>query len=50
VEAELPVETWLSKGSYERDAPAGKTIESVTIDPKHVLPDDDRRNNEKRVE
>lgn len=47
---ELPVETWLSKGSYVWEAPGGKTIGSVTIDPKHVLPDDDRSNNEKKVE
>jgi hypothetical protein len=46
----VPVETWLSNGSYAWDAPGGKTIVSVTIDPKHVLPDDDRSNNEKRVE
>lgn len=49
-ELDLPVETWLSKGIYEWDAPAGKTIGSVTIDPKHVLPDDDRSNNEKKVQ
>jgi hypothetical protein len=47
---EIPVETWLSKGTYEWQAPEGKTIGSVTIDPKHVLPDDDRSNNEKKVE
>jgi len=47
---EIPVETWLTKGTYEWQAPEGKTIGSVTIDPKHVLPDDDRSNNEKKVE
>jgi hypothetical protein len=49
-EVAVPVETWLSNGSYAWDAPGGKTIVSVTIDPKHVLPDDDRSNNEKKVE
>jgi hypothetical protein len=28
----------------------GKPIASVVIDPDHVLPDDDRTNNEKKVE
>ncbi len=46
----LPVEAWLSKGTYDWSAPAGKTIASVVIDPDHVLPDDNRSNNEKKVE
>lgn len=46
----LPVEAWLTKGSYVWDAPAEKKISAVTIDPRHVLPDDDRSNNEKKAE
>ena len=43
----MPVETWLSKGSYLWEAPDGKKIGVATIDPNHVLPDDDRGNNKK---
>ena len=43
----LPIETWLTKASFNWPAPAGKMISSVTIDPDHVLPDDDRSNNAK---
>jgi Peptidase family M1 domain len=39
----LPVESWESKG--EVVWPGEKAIASVTIDPDHVLPDDDRTNN-----
>jgi aminopeptidase N len=46
----LPVETWLSKGSFVWSAPDGKSIASVLVDPDHVLPDDDRTNNQKKVE
>jgi hypothetical protein len=46
----LPVETWLSKGSFVWNVEGGKPIASVVIDPDHVLPDDDRTNNEKKVE
>ena len=49
-EFKLPVETWLSKGTYVWTAPEGKAIASATIDPRHVLPDDERGNNEKSVE
>jgi hypothetical protein len=41
----MPVETWLSKGSYVWTVPGGKPIASVVIDPDHVLPDDNRENN-----
>jgi hypothetical protein len=47
---QLPVETWLSKATYVWTAEKGKTIESVVIDPDHVLPDDNRGNNEKKAE
>lgn len=43
----LPIETWLSKASFNWPAPAGKMISGVTIDPDHILPDDDRSNNAK---
>ena len=49
-EFKLPVETWLSKGTYVWTAPPGKQIASAVIDPRHVLPDDDRRNDERKVE
>jgi hypothetical protein len=46
----LPVETWLTKREYVWSVPGGKAIESVVIDPDHVLPDDDRSNNEKAAD
>ncbi|MGA2650814.1 MAG: M1 family metallopeptidase [Terracidiphilus sp.] len=39
----LPVEAWESKG--EMQWAGDKPIASVTVDPDHVLPDDDRSNN-----
>lgn len=42
---QLPAETWLSKGTYVWTAPPGKQIASAVIDPRHVLPDDERGNN-----
>ncbi len=46
----LPVEAWLWKGTFTWTAPSGKSIESATLDPNHVLPDDNRSNNEKKAE
>jgi hypothetical protein len=46
----LPVETWLSKGELVWTVPGGKAIESVVVDPDHVLPDDDRSNNQRTAE
>ena len=46
----LPVETWLSKGTLVWNVTGGKTIVSAIVDPDHLLPDDDRSNNEKKVE
>ena len=46
----VPVEAWLSKGVFEWTPPYGKTIASVVADPDHVLPDDDRSNNEEKVQ
>ena len=45
----LPVETWLSKGTMIWNAPNGKEIESVVVDPDHMLPDDNRTNNERKA-
>jgi len=39
----LPVETWESKG--EMIWTGDKAVASATVDPDHVLPDDDRANN-----
>ena len=39
----LPVETWLNK--TEMTWAGEKPVASVTIDPDHKLPDDDRSNN-----
>jgi hypothetical protein len=41
----LPVETWMKRTSTELDIPGTEPITAVTIDPDHVLPDKDRRNN-----
>ena len=41
----LPVETWLTQGVYTWTAESGSPIASVTVDPDHVLPDDNRANN-----
>jgi aminopeptidase N len=41
----LPVETWMSKGTYTWTPDSKKAIASVLVDPDHVLPDDDRGNN-----
>ncbi|HZD78036.1 MAG TPA: hypothetical protein VE218_13595, partial [Acidobacteriaceae bacterium] len=41
----LPVETWMSKGTYEWTPDSKKAIAAVVVDPDHVLPDDDRGNN-----
>ena len=41
----LPVETWLTKGTYVWSSEEKAPIAAVTVDPDHVLPDDDRANN-----
>jgi hypothetical protein len=46
----LPVETWLSKGVYTWTLENKAGIAEVVVDPDHVLPDDDRSNNSKKVE
>jgi Peptidase family M1 domain len=49
VRVRLPVETWLSKGTYTWTSDKKTAISSVVVDPDHVLPDDDRANNEMKV-
>jgi aminopeptidase N len=46
----LPVETWLSKGTYTWTLTNKPSIASVVVDPDHQLPDDDRSNNAKKVQ
>ena len=41
----LPVETWLQKSRYTATLDSQQPILAVTVDPDHVLPDNDRRNN-----
>ncbi|WP_263383214.1 M1 family metallopeptidase [Granulicella arctica] len=43
----LPVETWLSKGVYAWTLENKAAVAKVVVDPDHMLPDDDRSNNEK---
>ncbi len=46
--AKLPVETWLTKGAYTLTLPSTLPVTSVVLDPDHVLPDNDRTNDELR--
>jgi hypothetical protein len=41
----LPVETWISSGTHVWTPESKSPIASVTVDPDHQLPDDDRANN-----
>jgi Peptidase family M1 domain len=41
----LPVETWLQKSRYTATLDSHQPITAVTVDPDHVLPDNDRSNN-----
>jgi len=45
----LPVETWMAKGTYAWTPASKSPIAMVVVDPDHVLPDDDRSNNVKKV-
>ena len=45
----LPVETWLTKGTLTWTLENKTPIASVTADPDHKLPDDNRANNMKRM-
>jgi hypothetical protein len=46
----LPVETWLSKGTYVWTLENKSPIVEVVVDPDHKLPDDNRSNNTKKSE
>jgi hypothetical protein len=46
----LPVETWLQKGTYTWTLENKTPITAVVVDPDHQLPDDDRTNNEKKIQ
>jgi hypothetical protein len=41
----LPVETWLSDGKRTLHFASTQALVSATVDPDHVLPDEDRANN-----
>jgi hypothetical protein len=41
----VPVETWLQSGTRQLRVAGGQSLRSVTLDPDHILPDADRRNN-----
>jgi hypothetical protein len=41
----LPAETWLQQTHYTANLDSRQPIVSVTVDPDHVLPDNDRTNN-----
>jgi len=45
----LPVETWIRKTEATLHIDSGKRIVAVIVDPDHVLPDRDRRNNVLRI-
>lgn len=45
----LPVETWLTTGTYRWTLPSKSPIVSVVVDPDHQLPDEDRSNNQKNA-
>ena len=41
----LPVEVWMTKGTYAWTPGNRSGVASVVVDPDHVLPDDKRKNN-----
>jgi Peptidase family M1 domain len=43
---QLPVETWIQKSAYAFHLKSKQPVASVVIDPDHVIPDNDRSNNE----
>ncbi len=43
----VPVEAWLTKGTYVWHREGTAVLRSVVVDPDHRLPDDDRSNNSK---
>ena len=46
---QLPVETWIQKTEAQIRLDSNQPVTSVTLDPDHVIPDKDRRNNVLRV-
>ncbi len=42
---ELPVEAWLQSDTHILHLQIPREIQSVTIDPQHLLPDSNRKNN-----
>ena len=44
-DVKLPAETWIQKGLEVINLDSTQRITSVTVDPDHVLPDNDRSNN-----
>jgi len=42
---QVPVETWLQSDTHVIHVPTSQPLQSVTIDPDHLLPDSDRQNN-----
>ena len=46
---QLPAETWIQKTEAQIRLDSNEPVVSVTLDPDHVIPDKDRRNNVLRV-
>ncbi len=44
-EIQLPVETWMQSAMHTIHLPTTQPLQSITIDPKNMLPDSDRGNN-----
>ncbi len=42
---QVPVEAWLQQSRITLNVAGDQPIAAVTVDPDHVLPDNDRRNN-----
>ncbi len=45
VRVSLPAETWIQKSRYTIHLATGSAVNSVVVDPEHVIPDGDRSNN-----
>jgi hypothetical protein len=41
----LPAETWIQQGRIDLALDSTQPVTAVTIDPDHLLPDEDRSNN-----
>jgi hypothetical protein len=42
---QLPAESWIAQGTATLQINSQQPVSSVSIDPEHVLPDEDRSNN-----